>query len=268
MRIRIYILAAFCLSQIHGEAQMRFGISDTLHPSAVVQIDTGEGTRKGLLMPRLSLKSTTNFYPLNEHVAGMVVYNMSQAGTAPNIVFPGHYYNDGTRWNRILSETDMTTIWLNATDGKPATKDTQNIYRMGKVGLGLTSPTEQLEVKGNVKVSNGSGNGSSTLKSGTTTGSGKLEFSNQSNTSIGSIGGDSTHIKYSSSDTFRHHVFIGGNIGVNTTTPLVKLEVNGAIKLGNEAATTTAPSAGMIRFNTTVGRFQGFNGTIWVDLNE
>lgn len=54
-----------------------------------------------------------------------------------------------------------------------------------------------------------------------------------------------------------------GNVGILTTDPQAELDVNGAIKVGNTAAT---PVAGMIRFDGT--NFQGYNGTTWVQLNN
>jgi hypothetical protein len=268
MNIRFLLFCMLSIGLSNVNAQMRFGISDTLNPSAVVQIDTGDGIRKGLLMPRLALKSADNFAPLGAHVQGMVVYNTVTAGIVPNMVYPGHYYNDGTKWNRILSDNDISKVWMSTATGNPAMSDTQNAFRMGKIAIGHTTPTEQLDVTGNIKAGNGAGKGSTTLKSGTTTNSGKLEFTKPNNTQLGSIGGDTSFVNYKTNDSLTHHVFTGGNIGIGTSTPPVKLEVNGAIKLGNEAATTAAPSAGMIRFNTANGKFQGFNGTIWLDLNE
>jgi hypothetical protein len=183
------------------------------------------------------------------------------------MVYPGYYYNDGTKWNRILAENDMTSIWLNSLNGQPATSDTQNTYRMGKVGLGMTMPSEQLDVAGTIKSGNGSGKGYTTLKPGATSTSGELGIYNPSNKMVGAIGSDTLHMLYQTNDTFRNHVFTGGNMGIGVSSPPVKLEVNGAIKLGNEAATTAAPSAGMIRYNNAIGKFQGYNGTQWVDLH-
>lgn len=268
MNVRILIFCILSIGFSNLQAQMRFGNSDTLNPNAIVQIDTGDGIRKGLLMPRLALVSTDNFAPLGAHVEGMVVYNTALAGTAPNIVYPGHYYNDGTKWNRILSESDISNVWLSSSTGNLAMTDTQSAYRMGKIAIGHNNPTEQLDIKGNIKIGNGSGNGYVSLKSGTASNSGKIELTKPNNTQLGTIGGDTSFINYKTNDTLTHHVFTGGNIGIGTTTPPVKLEVNGAIKLGNESATTVAPSAGMIRFNTTNGKFQGYNGTNWLDLNE
>lgn len=57
----------------------------------------------------------------------------------------------------------------------------------------------------------------------------------------------------------------GGNVGIGTTTPTEKLEVNGAIKIGETSAAT--PAAGTIRFNTTTSKFEGYNGTAWVEFH-
>ena len=53
---------------------------------------------------------------------------------------------------------------------------------------------------------------------------------------------------------------VEGNVGIGTTTPSEKLEVNGGVKIGNTAAT----NAGTIRWTGTA--FEGYNGTSWVSL--
>jgi len=249
-------------------AQMRFGIGDALDPNAVVQIDTADGNRKGLLMPRLRLKASNDFYPLGAHVAGMIVYNTATSGTEPNKVFPGYYYNDGIKWQRVLSEQEMNKVWMNASDGSPANQESQNIYRSGKLGLGVNPPSEALDVNGNIKVSGGANTGQVYLKQGNVSNSGSLEITNPSNQVVGKIGVLPNHMSYHTDDTLKHHVFTGGNLAVGTTYAPVKLVINGALKLGNEAKTNDAPEEGMIRFNKTLGRFEGYNGTAWVSLHE
>jgi len=61
-----------------------------------------------------------------------------------------------------------------------------------------------------------------------------------------------------------------GNINAE---PAAHLEVGGAIKPGVYAddaardAAITSPVAGMMVFNTTGTKFQGYTGSAWVDLN-
>lgn len=73
-----------------------------------------ESNNKGMLLPRVALDSTGSPSPLSAHVAGMTVYNTKDTFD----VKPGVYYNDGNRWNVLLSaksgaSTTDTTINLN-----------------------------------------------------------------------------------------------------------------------------------------------------------
>ncbi len=54
-------------------------------------------------------------------------------------------------------------------------------------------------------------------------------------------------------------------VGININTPSQTLDVNGKIKIGDDA---NLPEAGVIRWGTTSGNFEGFNGTKWVSLTE
>ncbi len=59
-----------------------------------------------------------------------------------------------------------------------------------------------------------------------------------------------------------------GDVGIGWSTPTAKLHVNGYIKVGSSDATAdAAPTAGLIRFNSGTGKFQGYDGSAWVDLN-
>ena len=55
--------------------------------------------------------------------------------------------------------------------------------------------------------------------------------------------------------------YVGGNAGFGTTTTPCKLNVNGAIKIGN----STVTSEGAIRWDGT--NFKGYDGSNWVDLD-
>ncbi|MGE0635881.1 MAG: phage tail protein [Bacteroidia bacterium] len=61
--------------------------------------------------------------------------------------------------------------------------------------------------------------------------------------------------------TMDHGLATAQNVGVDVATPVEKLDVLGAIHIG----TTTNTNAGTIRWDGT--NFQGYNGTIWVNLS-
>ena len=55
-------------------------------------------------------------------------------------------------------------------------------------------------------------------------------------------------------------------IGVGTYQPQAKLDVNGGVRVGKEAACTSA-NEGTIIYDSTTKKFQGCDGTNWVNLN-
>jgi hypothetical protein len=103
---------------VNVQAQVRLGGSTPPHRDAVLDLnpnDTAVG-KKGVLLPRVALRSSLNPHPLSQHTAGMEVYNTAQT----NDVWPGLYLNDGTRWHRIQvmpSQTKQYTIDINDTIG-------------------------------------------------------------------------------------------------------------------------------------------------------
>jgi hypothetical protein len=55
-------------------------------------------------------------------------------------------------------------------------------------------------------------------------------------------------------------------IGINNINPEVTLDINGALRVGNE--TNNSSPAGTIRFNPETGDFEGFDGNEWISFRQ
>lgn len=103
-KIKKYFLSMIVLTGASSMAQVKIGSNPTnLNPNSVLEI---ESTNKGMLLPRLALTGTSSATPLNAHVAGMVVFNTATTGD----VFPGFYFNDGSKWVRTADEATKEPI--------------------------------------------------------------------------------------------------------------------------------------------------------------
>ncbi|MFA6151556.1 MAG: hypothetical protein WC716_09560 [Chitinophagaceae bacterium] len=108
MKRQFYFLAGtfVVLLLAGGKVQAQSKIKDgSISPSSslpnVNAILELESNKRGFLMPRIALQSTTLAAPLSAHIAGMVVYNTATVMD----VSPGYYYNDGTAWRKLAYTT-------------------------------------------------------------------------------------------------------------------------------------------------------------------
>ncbi|MBL7711207.1 MAG: hypothetical protein JNL13_02030 [Chitinophagaceae bacterium] len=140
-----------------------------------------KATNKGMLIPRVSLSSKSSTSPLTAHVAGMLVYNTATAGTVPNNVSPGFYYNTGAAWARVMEQSSAPTDTTNdgwkedagntqvrlayRSDGLTArTTGTEFVIAdNGRVGIGTPAPASTFEVKGSLASSVNSISAATTL---------------------------------------------------------------------------------------------------------
>lgn len=138
MNKKIILLSAILLSAV-ASAQVKIGGTDGT-PNANAMLDV-EATNKGMLLPRLALVETTDTAPLAQHVAGMTVYNTATA----NDVVPGFYYNDGAKWQQMVT-TDNKAIKffympsITFDTSADATGQTKNLYAEYKAQFALTNP--------------------------------------------------------------------------------------------------------------------------------
>jgi hypothetical protein len=176
-----------CILPIVSLAQVGVGINYAgvaPNTSALLDIDAGTGTKKGLLIPRIALVSSTDATTIAAPAATLMVYNLGTGGLTP----AGYYYNSGTSgspvWVQLLNGGSPGTSWnisgnagttagthfLGTTDATALVFKTNNtealrILSGGNVGIGITNPSHKLFVEGNTYV-NGSFNIGSLYYSG------------------------------------------------------------------------------------------------------
>ncbi|MDR2691247.1 MAG: hypothetical protein LBB73_02970, partial [Dysgonamonadaceae bacterium] len=115
MTKKIYFLLILVLTGIASmSAQIRISGSEAPNKSAVLDLNpddrTPEGNAtKGLAMPRVRLKNTSDPYPLLSHVKGMTVYNMVTEGD----VTPGVYTANGSKWVRQADSEALENLATN-----------------------------------------------------------------------------------------------------------------------------------------------------------
>ena len=184
----------------------------------------------------------------------------------------------GAAASKFTNDATNTLVKLtNLSDGTTArTSGTQfAVLDNGNVGIGTTSPTNTLEVNklGAHIVANGLA-GTSFITSQSDLNPQVRTFDNTNGTiaklqsidNEGIVGTESNHhFSIRTNNLERIYISNTGNvgIGIGATVATAKLEVNGKIKIGDDA---DAPEVGMIRFDGT--HFQGYNGSAWVQLDN
>ncbi len=156
LRKTILLLLAISGLTFYTQAQVTIGSDAVPHKDALLDMkqDALGNSTKGLVLPRVKLSSIDLPAPLSAHVAGMTVYNLEPAGTGANQVYAGFYYNNGSRWVRLVPEntiffyapsivvpTDITAPEYNATT-QTFTLDLYTIYQSQYALSDATSSTK------------------------------------------------------------------------------------------------------------------------------
>lgn len=135
-KIIVLVLLVVLVAQVHG--QVTIGSALKPHEKALLDLKENEdGTSsKGLILPRVALKSVKDFFGSNQHERGTTVYNTNTTSVTDDSVAPedrvstGFYYNNGVRWEKLsLGYTNwfyMPSIPINV--GQSATRQTLNLY--------------------------------------------------------------------------------------------------------------------------------------------
>jgi len=95
----------------------------TSSPNAAAQLEVSAAD-KGILIPRVNLTATNSNAPVGSWVQGLLVYNLVNAGIAPNnVVANQFYYSNGSQWVAVGSGA-VATGW--SLTGNAGTTDGQN----------------------------------------------------------------------------------------------------------------------------------------------
>lgn len=138
------ICIIFSCSSVHS--QVTIGDASKPVEGALLQLkssdDTLENATKGLGLPRVSLLSLTSLSPCAEpneannlSHTGLLVYNVN--GT--NGLSKGLYVWSGSEWVKVNSD-QIKSHWYVWNTSDPATSNTDNIYQLGSVAIGTSTP--------------------------------------------------------------------------------------------------------------------------------
>lgn len=99
---QVYTFFLVLCCSVFSFGQTKIGGSPEINPDAMFEVASES---KGLLLPRVKLESLNAPTPLQKHVAGMTVYNT----TVTNELKEGFYYNDGEKWQHLVTSANNAT---------------------------------------------------------------------------------------------------------------------------------------------------------------
>ncbi|HUM51103.1 MAG TPA: tail fiber domain-containing protein [Chitinophagales bacterium] len=116
--------------------------------SAILDI---AANNKGLLLPRVSLLSTTDVATITTPTISLLVYNTNAgiSGTGANGV--GYYYWNGTNWvNLIIYGSSNDHDWYKTNTTTSPTSINDSMFHLGFVGIGNNNPLHPLQINTSV----------------------------------------------------------------------------------------------------------------------
>jgi hypothetical protein len=122
----------------------------------------------------------------------------------------------------------------------PSTTEKMRITSSGNVGIGTTSPSQKLTLEDGQFHHTLSGNVMNKLYIGYN----GVEYNGQFEMFQGAT--SKAYITANGNSYFN-----GGNVGINTTSPASKLDVNGGIRMADDSSTASASNVGTLRYRTS-----------------
>ncbi len=141
------------------------GINNT-SPDASSILDV-TATDKGVLLPRVSLASTSDVTTIASPETSLLIYNTNAAITGTGAEGVGYYYYNGSNWVKLIAGLNSGNNWylsgnagtnssnnfVGTTDAQSFVIRTNNIERMrmlstGNIGIGIATAPARLTVSG------------------------------------------------------------------------------------------------------------------------
>lgn len=147
---KIFFLSAY-LTLFNSVKSQNVGINSTgATPNASAMLDVSS-TSKGILIPNVTLTSTTSNAPIGASVAtSLLVYNTTAAGSGATAVYAGYYYWDGTKWVRLASGN--ADAWLTTGNVGTTASTSSNTTAVNNNFIGTTDNTDFVVATNNLEV--------------------------------------------------------------------------------------------------------------------
>ncbi len=273
-----------------------YTLSFVTDDEAKLEISTDEATIEGQL---INFNAPSLFWNTNYGSNAAVTYPAGNIATDSVLVI-----NPTTGAITLVNPSSLThtgttgSIFFAGTNGKPTENNSQLFWDAAnnRLGLGTTTPTHKFQVVGQVRAT-------SMANANGTAGSPAYRFNEDANTGIFRAAADQLGFTTGGNEVFR--IDASQNMGIGTTTPDYKLQVNGTIApettdqdLGtstlkwdahlndveaekvttNEmtvsdllvapklASAPASPTAGQIYYDTATNKLRCYDGTNWNDL--
>jgi hypothetical protein len=233
---------------------------DTAHASAILDIISSD---RGVLVPRIARPDTSIIDP----APGLLVYNTTDSC---------FQYFTGSNWEIVGAGGKADEPWYGIDDHSGATENSEDIYSMGKVGIGTSNISSPLSIRGNggvydVGITQNSLGGTATMEFTT-----EDAIGNQATRLLIRGHNDDSDIEFyrgasGLEEQIMHLEASNGNVGIGEINPAARLHITPEVEkealiIGDIDNYSSSPLVGenSIVFTEDYSNHYG-NSIIWTD---